>query len=220
MQFIIVGCGRMGAELARRLSLKQHQVAIIDDNPANFGYLHPAFDGRTIQGDALSQEVLHRAGIEEADGLAAMTRQDALNAVIGHAARVRYNIANVVIRNYNPRWMPVYETFKLQTVSSTNWGAQRIEEALYETVTHNIFSAGHGEVGVYQVTVPERWIGQPLHTLLDNRLYAAVAITRAGRALFPTPESTLEEGDLLYISTTCDGLETLLGQQTSCQREA
>ena len=107
-------------------------MAVIDQVGSSFANLDPDYRGRTIEGEVLSQDVLTRAGIEEADGLTAVTNSDSVNAVVGHIAREVYKVANVVVRNYDPRWLPMYEAFGLQVVSSTAWGAQRIEELLYQ----------------------------------------------------------------------------------------
>ena len=132
MHVIVVGCGRLGAELAHRLFQRGHHVTVIDQVDAAFDNLHPLFRGRTVEGEVLNQDVLRRAGIEHADGFAAVTNSDTLNAVVAHVARTVYHVPHVVARNFNPRWRPVHEAFGLQSVSSTTWGAQRIEEKLYE----------------------------------------------------------------------------------------
>src|SRR5687767_2320008 len=119
MFIIIVGCGRVGSELAFRIYQRGHQVAVIDHVGASFGHLHPDYRGRTIEGEVLSEGVLERAGIREAEGLAAVTNSDAVNAVAGHVARSHYNVTNVIVRNYNPRWLPMHEAFGVQVVSST-----------------------------------------------------------------------------------------------------
>src|SRR5512142_1445210 len=131
MRVIVVGCGRIGSELAYRLYRKGHEVAVIDSVGAAFNNLHPDFRGRTVEGEALGQDVLHRAGIEHADGLAAVTSIDSLNAVVAHVARTVYDVPHVVVRNFDPDWRPLHESFGLQIISSTSWGAQRIEELLY-----------------------------------------------------------------------------------------
>ena len=119
MFIIVVGCGRVGAELAFRLYQRGHQVAVIDQVGSSFANLDPDYRGRTIEGEVLSQDVLTRAGIEEADGLTAVTNSDSVNAVVGHMAREVYKVSNVVVRNYDPRWLPMHEAFGLQVVSST-----------------------------------------------------------------------------------------------------
>ena len=68
MQVIVVGCGRLGAELAHRLFKRGHDVTVIDQVAAAFDNLHPLFRGRTVEGEVLNQDVLHRAGIETCRG--------------------------------------------------------------------------------------------------------------------------------------------------------
>ena len=160
MFIIVVGCGRVGAELAFRLYQRGHQVAVIDQVGTSFVNLDPEYRGRTIEGEVLSQDVLTRAGIEEAEGLTAVTNSDSVNAVVGHIAREVYKVPNVVVRNYNPRWLPMHEAFGEQVVSSTAWGAQRIEELLYQPLGRAVFSAGNGEVEIYELVVPEAWNGR------------------------------------------------------------
>jgi trk system potassium uptake protein TrkA len=212
---IVVGCGRVGAELAFRLHQRGHQVAVIDQVGSSFANLDPEYRGRTIEGEVLSQDVLHRAGIEEADGLTAVTNSDSVNAVVGHMAREVYKVANVVVRNYDPRWLPMYEAFGLQVVSSTAWGAQRIEELLYQPLGRAVFSAGNGEVEVYELVAPEVWRGREVGVLLAGTEAMAVAVTRAGKAMLPTPELALDAGDILHVSATLAGIEALRERATA-----
>jgi len=58
MNFIVIGCGRFGAELAYRLFTNGHQVVVVDANPKAFNRLHPEFRGRTVEGDSLSADTL------------------------------------------------------------------------------------------------------------------------------------------------------------------
>ena len=154
MKFIVVGCGRVGAQLATRLFQQGHQVTVVDIVASAFDNLDPSFRGRTLEGDVLGQDMLRRAGIEGSDGLAAVTSSDTLNAVIAHIARTIFHVPNVVTRNYEPRFTPLYEVFGIQTVAASTWGAQRIEELLCDVSLRTVFSAGNGEVEVYEIIVP------------------------------------------------------------------
>ncbi|MBM3152893.1 MAG: TrkA family potassium uptake protein [Chloroflexi bacterium] len=210
MNMIVVGCGRIGSELAYRLFQQGHQVTIVDNNTESFARLDPNFRGRTVEGDSFSKEILERAGIANADGLAAVTNSDTLNAVVAHVARTIYNIPHVVVRNYDPTLRQVLETFGFQIVSSTSWGAQRIEELLGGVSLRAVFSAGNGEVEVYEFIVPEKWNGRKLGDLLstvDSCL--PVALTRAGKSSLPSPDLTLEAGDVVNVSTTARGIADL-----------
>jgi trk system potassium uptake protein TrkA len=205
---VVVGSGRAGAELAQRLARRGHEVSVIDQVGAAFANLGPEFRGRTIEGEVLSAHVLRQAGIEEADGLAAVTADDSVNAVVAHAARSLFHVPNVVARNYDPRRRSMFEAFGLQVVSTTGWGAQRVEELLYHGEIRTVFSAGNGEVEVYELTIPSPWAGRRLGDLLGDQVLA-VAHSRAGRARLPDPGATLHRGDVLHVSATLDGIEDL-----------
>lgn len=210
MNFIIVGCGRVGAELCYHLFKRGHQIVVVDINREAFNRLHPDFRGRTLEGEGLAEGVLERAGIREADGLAAVTNSDTLNAVVAHAARIIYNVPNVVARNYDPNLRPVIEAFGLQTVGSTYWGAQRVEELLMSPSQRMVYSAGNGEVEVYEVQIPEEWDGRTLGDLLGplKQCYP-VALSRAGHAFLPEATMRLQTGDMLDIGSTFEGIGEL-----------
>src|SRR6266498_6157427 len=196
MNFIVVGCGRVGAELCHHLFKGGHQVVVVDIDRQAFNRLHPDFRGRTLEGEGLAEGVLERAGIREADGLAAVINSDTLNAVVAHAAREFFNVPIVVARNYDPNLRVVIEAFGLQVVGSTYWGAQRVEELLLNPSQKMVYSAGNGEVEVYEVKIPEAWNGRTLGELLEplKQCYP-VALSRAGRSSLPVAELTLQTGD-------------------------
>jgi trk system potassium uptake protein TrkA len=210
MNFIVVGCGRVGAELCHHLFKSGHKVVVVDSRRDAFNRLPPDFRGRTLEGEGLAESVLERAGIQEADGLAAVTNSDTLNAVVAHTARTFYHVPNVVARNYDPNLRPVIEAFGLQTVGSTYWGAQRVEELLMNPSQKVVYSAGNGEVEVYEVLIPEAWNGRTLGELLKpvKQCYP-VALSRAGRASLPEMETTLQTGDLINVSSTFEGMGAL-----------
>ena len=210
MKFIIVGCGRVGAELSYHLFKSGHQVAVVDINKQAFNRLHPDFRGRTLEGEGLAENILERAGIQEADGLAAVTNSDALNAVVSHAAREFFNVPVVVARNYDPGLRSVIEAFGLQTVGSTIWGAQRVEELLMNPTEKVVYSTGNGEVEIYEIRIPEEWNGRSLDDLLGPlKGCYPVALTRAGRSSLPDGETKFQTDDLLNVSSTFEGIGEL-----------
>jgi trk system potassium uptake protein TrkA len=210
MIFIVVGCGRVGSELASRLFKSGHQVVVVDSNKESFNRLPPDFRGRTVEGEGLAENVLERAGICDAQGLAAVTNSDTMNIVVAHTARTVYHVPTVVARNYDPKLRPVIEAFGLQTVSSTYWGAQRVEELLMSSSQKAVYSAGNGEVEVYEVLIPQEWNCRKLGELMETvKGCFPVAITRAGHAYLPEAATPLQEGDVLNVSTTFEGIGML-----------
>src|SRR3990170_3610224 len=120
-EIVVVGCGRVGAELAMSISRQGHTITVIDVNPRTFDRLGPNFKGKTVQGEGLDRDVLQRAGIETAHALAAVTASDSANIVTARIARDLYHVPHVVARVYNPRRAPIYEKLNLQTVASSSW---------------------------------------------------------------------------------------------------
>ena len=146
MKIIVVGCGRLGSNLAVRFWELGNEVSVIDHVPGSFANLPATFQGRLIEGEALREDVLHRAGIEKADALVAATNVDALNAVVAHLASTVYHVPNVVVRNYDPNCRTLLEAFDLQLVSSTDWGAQRMQEIVCHSAVPAVVSARNGEI--------------------------------------------------------------------------
>ena len=209
MHYIVIGCGRVGAELALRLYQKGHMVAVIDQVANAFQNLKPEFRGRLVEGEALNQQVLLQAGIQETDGLAAVTNSDPLNAVVGHIARSAYLVENVIVRNYDPHWRELHEAFGLQVVGSSSWGAQRIEELLYHQELRSVFSSGNGEVELYQFTIPAGWESRRLGELFTTPNCIPVSLTRAGVASLPEENLQLQTNDILLVSADFSGSKAL-----------
>lgn len=209
MHMIVVGCGRLGAGVAHLMFQKNHHVVVIDHEQSAFNNLPSDFRGRTIEGDALNQGVLVRAGIQHADGIAAVTNSDSVNVVISHVAKAVFSVPSVISRNYDPRLFSIHEAFALQTISSTRWGAQRIQELLESPNIHSFFSAGNGEVELFEVLISESNAGKKIDAITIQGECLPVALTRAGNAFIPDQDTILAAGDLIQVSATAKGLVKL-----------
>lgn len=209
MNVIVVGCGRLGSELAYNLYKRGHLVAVIDISSQAFHKIPSDFTGRLCEGDAMYVDTLHRAGIETANAVAVVTNSDPLNIIIGRVAREIYHISNVVTRNYEPSLLPLYETSCLQTVGATRWGAQRLEEMMEHPEIRAVLSAGNGEVEVFEINIPAAWDGLSLIEAVQSADCLPIAITRSGKAMLPDGTIKLLTGDLVHVSATFDGAEAL-----------
>ena len=119
MKMVIVGCGRVGSELARRFEAEGNQVAIIDERPAAFARLPEDFKGEMIVGTGLDEGVLRRAGIESADAFAAVTNGDNRNIMAAQVASVVFKVPRVITRIYDPIRADFYRTLGMETLCST-----------------------------------------------------------------------------------------------------
>jgi len=139
--------------------------------------------------------------------------------VVGHIAKEVYDVPIVIARNYGPSCLPLFETFGLQTVSSTSWGAQRVEEMISHSELRTVFSAGNGEVEIYEVQAPDAMEGKTLAELLPADILP-VSVTRAGRAILPVGEMKILTGDILHVSATFDGIQKLRAILSKFRQEA
>jgi trk system potassium uptake protein TrkA len=209
MYAIVVGCGRVGSQLAMRLSGRGHEVTVIDHVGSSFSHLDPAWRGRTIEAEAMAEGVLERAAIERAGALAAVTNADAVNAVVARVARTVYRVPTVVSRNYDPRWRPLHEAMGLEVVASTAWGAERACDLMESPGMRVVFSAGNGEVALYEVRVPRSWCGRPVSALVADTGCNVLSLTRGGRAVLPAADLVLDAGDLLHVGAGPEGAAAL-----------
>jgi len=130
MKVVIMGCGRVGAQLARLLDTEGHQVTVLDTDAYSFRRLPPEFGGTALVGNGLDQEVLKRAGIEEADAFVVVTQGDNRNVMAAQIAKHVFNVPRVICRIYDPLRQEIYQTLGLEAISSTTIFAQILKERL------------------------------------------------------------------------------------------
>ena len=130
MKVIIMGCGRVGARLAELLDADGHAVTILDTDTYSFRRLPPKFGGTALIGNGINEEVLKRAGIEEADAFVAVTQGDNRNVMAAQIAKHIFNVPKVICRIYDPLRQELYSTLGLETISPTTVFAEMLKEKL------------------------------------------------------------------------------------------
>ena len=123
MHVVIVGCGRVGATLALMLEADGHSVAVIDRDREAFRRLGQEFRGKTILGMGIDEDVLKKAGIEGAGAFAATTNGDNTNIMSAQIAKIKYKVARVIARLYDPLRAEAYKELGVDTISPTLLGA-------------------------------------------------------------------------------------------------
>jgi trk system potassium uptake protein TrkA len=119
MNFVVLGCGRVGARLAITLDSMGHKVSVIDQNPDAFKRLPSSFRGVEVVGIGIDEDILRRAGIEEADVFAAVTNGDNTNIMASQVAKEIFNVPRVIARIYDPVRENTYHMLGLDTVCPT-----------------------------------------------------------------------------------------------------
>jgi len=130
MKVVIMGCGRVGAQLAVLLDKEGHQVTVLDSEAYSFRRLPPDFTGTALLGNGIDEEVLKRAGIEEADVFVVVTQGDNRNVMAAQIAKHIFNVPRVICRIYDPLRRDLYETLGLEAISPTTVFAQLLKEKL------------------------------------------------------------------------------------------
>lgn len=130
MKVIIMGCGRVGAQMATMLDQEGHSVTALDIDAYSFRRLPPDFKGDALLGDGLNEEVLRRAGIEEADAFVAVTEEDNRNVMAAQIAQKIFNVKKVVCRIYDPLRRDLYSVLGLEAISPTTVLAEMLKEKL------------------------------------------------------------------------------------------
>ncbi len=135
MKIVIMGCGRVGAWLARLLDADGHSITVLDTDSYSFRRLSfprllPDFKGTALVGNGIDQEALKRAGIEQADIFVALTQGDNRNVMACQIAKHIFNVPRVVCRIYDPLRQELYSTLGLETISPTRVFAELLREKI------------------------------------------------------------------------------------------
>ncbi|MEM8808271.1 MAG: TrkA family potassium uptake protein [Cyanobacteria bacterium P01_G01_bin.38] len=120
---VVVGCGRLGAMLASRLSGQGHSVVVIDRHESAFEALSAEFSGFRVTGDAVEPATLRTAKVEKADCLLAVTDKDNLNLMVAQIAKHIFDVPQVLARIFDPARESIYREFEIATISPTQLSA-------------------------------------------------------------------------------------------------
>ena len=119
MRVIIMGCGRVGARVASLLDHSGNAITVIDTDSRAFRRLPAGFGGETVIGTGIDEDVLRKAGIEDADAFIAVTNGDNRNIMAAQVARLVFEVPVVVCRIYDPVREDTYRRLGLTTVCPT-----------------------------------------------------------------------------------------------------
>jgi len=207
MRAIVMGCGRVGEQLARLLADEGHHVTVIDSAQGALDRLGQDFRGERVVGVGFDRTVLLRAGIDRADAFAATSSSDNANIIAARIARNIFNVPRVIARLYDPRRAEIYRRLGLLTISSTTWGAERIRELLTVAELDPLLNFGSGEVAVVSIETPHHLVGRMVRDLTIPMEVSVAAITRDGRAFIPTLGSEFRRDDQIHLVILASAME-------------
>jgi trk system potassium uptake protein len=162
MFVIVAGCGRLGAGLAKVLSSQGYDVVVVGDD-IDQKRLGGDFDGTTVQGVPIDEDVLKKAGIEKADLLAAVTSDDNMNVMITQVAKEIFHVPMVLARISDPEREGFFKNLGLNIVCPTNTGINQILNLIRQNTFPTL--SGYIDPRVIGVRPNKEWVGKKLEDL-------------------------------------------------------
>ncbi|MCR3751323.1 potassium channel family protein [Lentzea californiensis] len=200
MHVVIMGCGRVGASLARALERLDHQVAVIDKDSQSFRRLGSDFHGQQVIGNGFDRNVLIEAGVERAGAFAAVSSGDNSNIISARVARETFGVEHVVARIYDHKRAAVYERLGIPTVATVPWSTDRFLRMLLPEGASTAWRDPSGTVAVLPIEVDEAWVGRPVREL-EEAIGARVAfVMRFGTGVLPDAKTVVQADDSIYVA--------------------
>jgi trk system potassium uptake protein TrkA len=195
MYIIIVGCGRVGSQLAALLAQEKHDIVVIDKDANAFKNLGPAFNGVKLQGYGYDEEVLQKAHIEKCDAFAAVSDLDNANIMASEVASKLYHVPRVVARVYHPESISTFQELGLDYVFGTNVVAQTIMDKIVQG--HGRHLSIRGDVEVIEFVAGPGIENKRLVDIQIPNEFRICLVTRQGKSFIPWRETMLRNGDNL-----------------------
>ena len=195
---IVVGCGRVGSQLANMLSDNGSNVCVIDRNVDALANLGRNFNGSTIQGVGFDEETLEKAGIDECDVVAAVTQLDNTNLMCCEVASRLFGVPHFIALLYNPDHERAYMQLGIDYVCGTSLVA---EDVFSKVVSgHGAHLDTFGEFEVLRFSLDLSWSERNTIRVAEMERDHDIRIVAFERgdgsaSSIPTRESILYNGD-------------------------
>jgi trk system potassium uptake protein TrkA len=208
VHIVVVGCGRVGSELAMQLSEEGHSVVVVDKSKDSFRRLN-GFHGKTLVGSGFDRDVLFQADARRANALAAVTSGDNTNILCARIARDNYEIKNVVARIYDPARADIYMKLGIPTVATSTWTTQQVKRWLLPADDSIEWTDGTGNLHLIERIVPDVLAGKPVTQFDQGESIRVVGVIRGGQGRVNMEGLFAQEDDVLEYLVTTDGMEEL-----------
>ncbi len=207
MNVLVIGCGKVGSQLATILSEEGHDVSVVDRDAKNFEMLDESFSGMTTIGVPIDQDVLKQAGIESCDAVAAVSQDDNLNIMCSQLAKEVFKVPSVLARIYDPARENVFSHFGLHTVCPTNLTVSAVKSALTENQSIRTINFGAHTLSFNLIPVPDELVGKrasKASDIIDDKDIFAVIHDNFDISLTIKKDVVLQKNDMLITVTIMD----------------
>ena len=219
MKILIAGGGKLGETLARQLSLEKHEITLVDEDASVLESSVNRFDVMAVQGNCAAMDVLQEAGVANANLLIAVTGSDEANLLCCTTAHwINPNLHTIArIRNpeYNEQAYLMKDAFAISmTVNPDQQAATEIERLLKYPgfLKRDSFAKGRVEIVELRLETGNKLCNVPLNNLnsIIKCKVLVCAVLREGKAIIPSGNFILREGDRLFVTAPTDTLSVLL----------
>ena len=208
MYVIIVGCGRVGSELAKLLSNEGHNVVIIDKSQASLERLGDTFNGFTLVGNGFDLDLLKQAGVEKADTFCAVTNGDNTNLVSAQTAKKIFKVPKVIARVYDPQRAHIYAALGLDIISGTMLFASMLRDKIIES-RFSSYLIESKDLGMIEIEVKNDLAGKTIQEINIPGEFLVVAIIRMQGAMLAEPATLLKNKDILMAAVAVASLKKI-----------
>jgi trk system potassium uptake protein TrkA len=208
MYVIIVGCGRVGSELAKLLSGEGHNVVIIDKVNASFSRLGDSFNGLTLEGNGFDQALLRQAGIEKADALCSVTNGDNTNLISAQVAKRIFKVPKVIARVYDPQRAHIYAALGLDIISGTVLFAAMLRDKIIES-RFTSYLIETKELGVIEIEGKNGITGKTIKEINIPGEFLVVALRNMEGVIIPDQSMVINEKDVLTAVVKVSSLDKI-----------
>lgn len=199
MQIIVIGCGRVGSRFAQLMSEEGHDIVVVDNNSENFKLLDPNFRGLTVLGVPIDEDILKQAGIESADGFAALTPDDNINMMACQIAKEIFHVPKIFARIQDPVREQVFYQFGVHTVCPTNMAVQEFRALMMGEVSATACYIDNNIIDFEYIKVRESDAGKRIGDLSVPKDSMILGLIVDGRLQFNNPSLVLGIDDEIVI---------------------
>ena len=197
MYIIIVGCGRVGSQLANLLANEGHNAVIIDKDASAFQRLGSDFNGLTITGDGFDVDLLKEAGAEHTDVFCTVTDNDNANIMSGQVAKKIFHIPKVITRINDVQYAHIYKELGIDIVNSTLLLTSMIRNKIIES-KFSSFLLEDSRLNTLEIEVGSKSAGKRVEELnLPGELVITAIVKKKNELVIARPKDIVKVGDLL-----------------------
>lgn len=206
MYIVVVGGGRIGRYIARDMTDKGHEVAIIERLAERCEQLVADTQVLVIQGDACDVRYLEQAHADRADVFVATTHEDDENLVACQLAKIEFSVRRAISRVNTPKNVEIFAALGIEPVSSTRLISELLENEFTVGELHRLLTLKGGSVELVELTIPtsggSRRRPERVSDVVLPRQSVLVAIFRGDETIIPTDDTELLPGDEVVALTS------------------